>query len=150
MLNPAEKQKPPRIPFRRAIFIVRQIWPALRVIIGGISVLVVLAAALERLVEPKVFTSFGLALWWAIVTVATVGYGDVVPKSAPGRLVATVVMLFGMAWVPAVTTLVVTALTRPPESEEQRRAALEAQMESFHRRMEEFEGRRQQPPPPDP
>src|SRR6187200_284528 len=74
MSHVAPKQKPARIPFRRAVFILRQVWPALRVIIGGISVLVVVAATLERLVEPKVFTSFGLALWWAIVTIATVGY----------------------------------------------------------------------------
>ncbi len=143
----ARKQKPRRIPFRRAIFIACQVWPALRIIIGGISVLIVLAAALERLVEPGVFTSFGLALWWAIVTVATVGYGDVVPESPAGRLVATVVMLFGMAWVPTVTTLVVTALTRPTESEEQRRDALLEQMASFHRRLDEFERRRDEQPP---
>jgi voltage-gated potassium channel len=149
MSTPAKppRQKPPRIPFRRAFFIVRQVWPALRVIIGGISVLVVVAAAIERIVEPKVFTSFGLALWWAIVTVATVGYGDVVPVSPAGRLVGTVVMLFGMAWVPTVTTLVVTALTRPPESEEQRREALRAQMEGFHQRIEHLERRRDEPPP---
>jgi voltage-gated potassium channel len=126
-------------PFRRAWFVFRQVWPALRVIIGGISVLVVVAATLERIVEPKVFTSFGLALWWAIVTVATVGYGDVVPESAAGRLVGTVVMLLGMAWVPTVTTLVVTALSRPPGSEEEARRDLQAKMEALKQRLEKYE-----------
>jgi voltage-gated potassium channel len=147
MSHVAPKQKPARIPFRRAFFILRQVWPALRVIIGGVSVLVLVAATLERLVEPKVFTSFGLALWWAIVTIATVGYGDVVPESTPGRLVGTIVMLFGMAWVPTVTTLVVTALTRPPASEEERRDALREQMEGFRRRIDELERHGKQPPP---
>jgi voltage-gated potassium channel len=136
------------IPFRRAFFVFRQVWPALRIIIGGISALVVVAAALERIVEPKVFTSYGLALWWAIVTVATVGYGDVVPESPVGRIVATFVMLVGMAWVPTVTTLVVTALSRPPESEARRREALIEHMQGLQRRLDELE-HGPKPPPPD-
>ena len=114
--------------------------PALRLIIGGISVLILLAALLERLVEPAVFTSFGLSLWWAVVTVATVGYGDVVPVSPAGRFVGVVVMLFGMAWVPTVTTLVVTApLTRPPEEEDQRHAELTQKLDEIGARLQRLE-----------
>jgi len=130
------------MPIRRAYYVVRQVWPALRLIIAGVSVLIVLAAVLERLVEPKVFTSLGLALWWAVVTVATVGYGDVVPETPTGRLVAVVVMLFGMAWVPLVTTLVVTALGRPSVEEDQRHAELTAKLDDVHRRLEQLEERR--------
>ena len=40
--------------------------------------------------------SLGDAYWWAIVTVTTVGYGDVSPKTTEGRLVATALMIVGI------------------------------------------------------
>lgn len=123
----------------RLIKTFRRLWPALRLIIGGISALIVLAATLERIVEPAVFTSFGLALWWAVVTVATVGYGDVVPVSAAGRFVGIVVMLFGMAWVPTVTTLVVTALAGTRDDEEDGHRALAARIDELHARLDRVE-----------
>jgi voltage-gated potassium channel len=72
--------------------------------------LVIVAGALERLVEPKVFTSIGLAYWWAVVTVTTVGYGDVVPESAAGRVVATMLMLTGLGLIPTLTSVTVAVL----------------------------------------
>jgi voltage-gated potassium channel len=137
---PEALPRPRRIPFSRVVYVVRQVWPALRLIITGVVALVVLAAVLERIVEPEVFTSLGLALWWSVVTVATVGYGDVVPESAPGRFVGVVVMLFGMAWVPVVTTLVVTALSRPSIEEDARHAELAAKLDQLHQRLERLEG----------
>jgi voltage-gated potassium channel len=47
-------------------------------------------------------------LWWAVVTVTTVGYGDVVPTSSAGRLVAAVLMLAGVSAIPITTSLVVS------------------------------------------
>jgi hypothetical protein len=131
--------RPRRIPLSRIVYIIRQVWPALRLIITGVVALVVIAAILERIVEPSVFTSVGLALWWAVVTVATVGYGDVVPESTPGRIVGVVVMLFGMAWVPVVTTLVVTALSRPSIEEDARHEELSAKLDALHQRLERLE-----------
>ena len=61
--------------------------------------LAVTAAVLERLVDPGIGT-FGDSLWWAVSTVTTVGYGDVVPTSGAGRLVATVLMLTGLGLIP--------------------------------------------------
>jgi voltage-gated potassium channel len=69
------------------------------------------AALVERLVEPDTFTSYGRACWWAVQTVSTVGYGDTVPTTTAGRAIAAVVMIFGMALIPIVTSVVVAILT---------------------------------------
>jgi len=124
---------------RRYVGVVRRLWPLLRLIIAGISTLVVLAAVLERLVEPKTFTSLGLAMWWAIVTVATVGYGDVIPESPAGRTIAAVVMLFGMAWVPTVTSLVIASFNRSQDEEDAMHAELTAKLDRLQERLEQLE-----------
>jgi voltage-gated potassium channel len=51
---------------------------------------------LERDVQPATFGSVPAALWWAIATLTTVGYGDVVPITLLGRLVAALVMICGL------------------------------------------------------
>ena len=70
----------------------------------------VIGAALARAVEPETFDTFGDAIWWALETVSTVGYGDIVPESGGGRLVGSALMLLGIAFVPAVTAIVVAVL----------------------------------------
>jgi voltage-gated potassium channel len=51
---------------------------------------------LERESQPLVFGSLPSALWWAVVTLTTTGYGDAVPQSALGRLIAGLVMICGV------------------------------------------------------
>ncbi|MEX2009130.1 MAG: cyclic nucleotide-gated ion channel, partial [Dongiaceae bacterium] len=53
--------------------------------------------ALEHRAQPQAFASIPHALWWGIVTMASVGYGDVTPVTPAGRAVAGVVMLLGIA-----------------------------------------------------
>jgi voltage-gated potassium channel len=53
--------------------------------------------ALERDAQPEVFASIPHAMWWAIVTMATVGYGDVAPITALGKAFAGLVMIIGIA-----------------------------------------------------
>ncbi|SME99266.1 voltage-gated potassium channel [Tistlia consotensis] len=66
-----------------------------------LGVLLVIAATgmylLERGAQPTVFSSIPQSLWWAIVTMATVGYGDMTPVTALGRLVGGFTMLLGIA-----------------------------------------------------
>lgn len=62
-------------------------------------VLVVTAAVVfwsEHTNNPDQFRSYGDALWWSIVTVATVGYGDIVPKTELGRIFASFTILSGV------------------------------------------------------
>ena len=54
------------------------------------------ALALHTINPEAVDYNFGTALWWSLVTVSTVGYGDYSPTSGAGRLIASVLILFGM------------------------------------------------------
>ena len=65
------------------------------------------AAFLELLVDPGI-GSTGDALWWAVATVTTTGYGDVVPTNAAGRVVGIVLMMVGISLIPIITSLVIT------------------------------------------
>jgi voltage-gated potassium channel len=51
---------------------------------------------LERDAQPGVFSSIPAALWWAVATLTTTGYGDVVPVTPAGRFVAALVMICGL------------------------------------------------------
>ncbi len=57
---------------------------------------------LERDEQPATFGNIPSALWWAVVTLTTTGYGDVVPVTPLGRLVAAMVMISGPRRVRAV------------------------------------------------
>jgi voltage-gated potassium channel len=102
------------------------LWRAVGLVVVAATALVLLAAVLIRAAEPATFPTLGTALWWAVVTVGTVGYGDVVPQTPRGRGIASAVILFGMAWVPLVAGLVVTALG--VKLQERRSAGLEARL----------------------
>lgn len=54
--------------------------------------------------------SFGDAIWWAFVTIATVGYGDFYPVTVPGRFFAIILMVGGVAIVGTASALVVSYL----------------------------------------
>ncbi|HEY1257872.1 MAG TPA: cyclic nucleotide-gated ion channel [Stellaceae bacterium] len=66
----------------------------------GFGVVLLASASLEYLIErhaqPAAFGSIPAALWWAIATVTTTGYGDIVPQTAAGRILAGVVMICGI------------------------------------------------------
>jgi voltage-gated potassium channel len=71
----------------------------LSVLLGFCIVLLVaasLAYLLERAAQPEAFGSIPAALWWAIVTLTTTGYGDVIPQTAAGRVLAGTVMVSGI------------------------------------------------------
>jgi len=73
------------------------------------ATLTVAAGLLIRITDPKDIHSLGEGLWWAVQTVTTVGYGDVVPTSPLGRIVGVVVMITGIAFL-TVTTAAITNL----------------------------------------
>lgn len=52
---------------------------------------------LERGAQPDRFGSLPMAMWWAVTTLSTTGYGDAVPETFAGRMVAAMVMICGLA-----------------------------------------------------
>ena len=64
----------------------------------GMTISTVFAGAFAiRIVEPAVVPKISDAVWWAVVTVSTVGYGDVAPVSDAGRIVGGVMIVSGIA-----------------------------------------------------
>jgi voltage-gated potassium channel len=73
--------------------------PLLSVLVIFLTVLFLASVAeyfLERDVQPAGFSSVPASLWWAVATLTTTGYGDVVPITPLGRLVAAMVMICGL------------------------------------------------------
>ena len=84
---------------------------------GSSAVLIVLLGSVavldaERNAPDSTITTFGKALWWAAVTITTVGYGDEVPVTPAGRLVAVGTMLAGIVVLGTVTALLASWLVR--------------------------------------
>jgi voltage-gated potassium channel Kch len=60
-------------------------------------------AIVIELIDRHDFSSFGSAFWWALQTVTTVGYGDVVPTTRSGQIVGGIEMVFGVSFIAFLT-----------------------------------------------
>lgn len=78
------------------------------------------AHMLERGKQPEAFGSLPNALWWAVVTLTTTGYGDVVPQTTGGRMVGSLLMVSGIAVLALLTGVLATGFAQ----EERRREYL--------------------------
>lgn len=80
------------------------------VFLGTILILVTILGSVMYMVEGDAhgFTSIPLAVYWSIVTMTTVGYGDIAPQTVVGKVLASVVMILGYSII-AVPTGIVTA-----------------------------------------
>jgi voltage-gated potassium channel len=79
---------------------------AARIIALATVSVTLLGGVVIHFADPKNFPNIGVGLWWAIQTVTTVGYGDVVPTDTLGRLVASVVMLTGIGFLTVITATI--------------------------------------------
>jgi voltage-gated potassium channel len=78
--------------------------------IASVTVAVtIVTAVLIHFTDRTTFPNIGDGLWWAIQTVTTVGYGDITPTSAGGRLVAALVMVLGIGFLTVVTAAITSA-----------------------------------------
>lgn len=122
----AALQRKPLTPRRAALIIAT--YTALVTCAGG---------AVAWLVDRKDFATLGDGLWWALQTVTTVGYGDIVPSSGTGRVIGAFVMISGIAFLTVITAAVTAALIEAAR----RRRALGADREQLPELMQEVSAR---------
>jgi voltage-gated potassium channel len=110
-----------------------------------------------RLIDHENYPSLGSALWWAVQTTSTVGYGDHVPTTAAGRLLAALVMFFGIGFLAVITAAITSTFvarnadraemndTEAPTAEQIRE--LDQRLDQLDRRLERIEAAVTGPPP---
>ena len=103
-------------------------------VIGVVMMLLLLFFAgialyfVEHSAQPTVFSSIPAAFWWAVVSLTTTGYGDMVPITLLGRLIASVMLIFGVG-IFAIPTAVIIAAVLDADTKEE--------IEALHRRREQ-------------
>jgi voltage-gated potassium channel len=86
----------------------------IQLFVGSVLTIVLIAGTLMFIVEGPTsgFTSIPMAMYWAIVTLTTVGYGDITPVTALGKFISAVIMLLGYAIIAVPTGIVSSELTQ--------------------------------------
>lgn len=101
------------------------------VFLGVVLALVVIIGALMYKIEGSEsgFTSIPRAIYWAIVTLTTVGYGDIAPKTPLGQFIASVVMIVGYGIIAVPTGMVTAEQTKVGEARVSTRACANCSLE---------------------
>jgi voltage-gated potassium channel len=98
------------------------LWQALKrsrhkitIFLTTVLTVVVIVGSLMYLIEGAAggFTSIPKAIYWAIVTMTTVGYGDIAPRSPLGQIVASLLMIIGYGIIAVPTGIVTSEMMRP-------------------------------------
>jgi voltage-gated potassium channel len=79
---------------------------------------IVIAGAAQSLVANDDFHTTWDGIWWAVETVTTVGYGDLHPTSVQGRIIAMVVMLFGIGFLSVLTAAIASRFVKTERGDE--------------------------------
>ncbi len=84
------------------------------VFLYGVMILVIIVGSLMYVVEGEEngFTSIPRSIYWAVVTLTTVGYGDIAPQTIPGQLLAVIVMIMGYGIIAVPTGIVTSELSQ--------------------------------------
>ena len=121
---------------RDAAYLIVAVW-LVAVVIWGI---------LEHVIDKATFPTIWLGMWWALQTVTTVGYGDIVPVSTAGRVLASFMLLGGLALISVVTASITSGFVARAQQQRadagqdpalQRLAALDDRLARIEKRLEE-------------
>ncbi len=103
---------------------------------------VVLSGAVESMVNAKEFPSIWEGIWWSVVTVTTVGYGDLAPTTVEGQIVAMVVMLFGIGFLSVLTATIASRFVQTDAGTDEVVSALrriEVELADLKRQVADFQ-----------
>lgn len=89
------------------------------------GITIILGAGAIYIIEKGLtVNSLGDALWWSFVTTTTVGYGDISPVTSTGRIIASILMIFGIGFVSMLTGTIATYFINKPQSKEKESSKL--------------------------
>ena len=89
----------------------RTLFGCIVILTGAVLLFATLLYAIERNVQPDKFGTIPQAMWWAIVTLGTVGYGDVVPVTPLGKIVSVFAIVVGFAMIALPVAIISRAFT---------------------------------------
>lgn len=92
---------------------------AVLLVATGTTLIVLVAGTLVTFTDPAEFGNPWLGFWWAVTTMTTVGYGDLVPESVAGKIIGASVMLAGIAALAFLTAIGASAIVVSEVGEEE-------------------------------
>ena len=135
-----------RLERRLDIWVARATTPrGAAIVIATVTISITIAAGiLMTVVDREHFPSIGSGLWWAIQTTTTVGYGDNVPTTVGGRLVAALVMLLGIGFLTVITAAITSTFvsrSRLEPASTDAETSIAEQLRQINARLERMEAR---------
>ena len=135
--------------FGRFSLALKTVWQAIAdraddlIVTAALAFVFVLAGAtalyiVEGHIQPEEFGSIPRALWWAVITLTTVGYGDAYPVTAAGKMIGGVLALSGIAFVAMPTGIIAAAFS---DAMQRRRDQRIEEMREHLERLEEVDER---------
>jgi len=110
------------------------------VVIATVSTSITVAAGLlMTVVDGDNFPSLGSGLWWGVQTVTTVGYGDHVPTTVAGQLLAALVMLLGIGFLTVITAAITSTFMSRSGRASDADALTAEQLRQINERLERIE-----------
>lgn len=97
---------------------------AAQVIVTATVLVVVVGGVMMRVFDHTEYHSIWLGMWWVLQTVTTVGYGDLTPEKSIGKILTSLVMLYGIAFL-SITTAAITSVF-VARAEQERMTGLDA------------------------
>lgn len=102
----------------------------------SIAIIIVFVGSIIMSIVEKI--TLGDAIWWSIVTVTTVGYGDISPITPMGRLVASILMIVGIGFISSLTSTLSTYFIKKEEKRKEKVIDLTKNIEIVNGELEDI------------